>query len=242
MGQSVSARRDTAGLRRLIKASAIVIGAGLVVTGCSSVRIGSAAITTSQRITIATLNNRVTNLNEAARRYPGIVDLSAMQATQQTLTWLIRYQINDELARQNGITVTTAEAEAALAEIYASAEASAQAQGLRNVTPDLILAANGIPPDTSRRARPVSGHRDPVRQERRRRHDTHVVGGPGGRGRQARPRPVRGGQGPGDPRQPAVRADGLHPGAVPGRLRPVGGGSVARAVPGGLPSRTEPAC
>jgi len=136
-------------LRRLIKASAIVIGTGLVVAGCSTAKVGAAAIMTSQRITIATLNNQVTNLNEAAKRYPAIVSLSAMQATQQTLTWLIRYQINDELARQNGITITTAQAEAALAEIYASAKASAEAQGLTNVSLDLILAANGIPPDTS---------------------------------------------------------------------------------------------
>ena len=136
-------------LRRLIKASAIVIGTGLVVAGCSSAKIGAAAIMTSQRITISTLNNQVTNLNETAKRYPGIVSLSAMQATQQTLTWLIRYEINDELARQNGITITTAQAEAALAEIYASAKAQAEASGLTNVSLDLILAANGIPPDTS---------------------------------------------------------------------------------------------
>jgi len=136
-------------LRRLIKASAIVIATGLVVAGCSTAKIGAAAITTSERITIATLNNQVTNLNETAKRYPAIVTLSATQATQQTLTWLIRYQINDELARQNGITITTAQAEAALAEIYASAKASAESQGLTNVSLDLILAANGIPPDTS---------------------------------------------------------------------------------------------
>ena len=136
-------------LRRLIKASAIVIATGLVVAGCSTAKIGAAAITTSERITIATLNNQVTNLNETAKRYPAIVTLSATQATQQTLTWLIRYQINDELARQNGITITTAQAEAALAEIYASAKASAEAQGLTNVSHDLVLAANGIPPDTS---------------------------------------------------------------------------------------------
>jgi hypothetical protein len=136
-------------LRRLIKASAIVIGTGLVVAGCSSAKIGAAAIMTSQRITISTLNNQVTNLNETAKRYPSIINLSAMQATQQTLTWLIRYEINDELARQNGITITTAQAEAALAEIYASAKAQAEASGLTNVSLDLILAANGIPPDTS---------------------------------------------------------------------------------------------
>ena len=145
----MSVRRDIAVLRRLIKASTIVIGAGLVVTGCSSVKMGAAAITTSERITIATLNNQVTNLNQTVKRYSTLVTLNAMQETQQTLTWLIRYQINDELARQHGITVTTAQAEAALAEIYASAKASAQAQGVTNVTLDLILAANGIPPDTS---------------------------------------------------------------------------------------------
>jgi hypothetical protein len=142
-------RRDLAVLRRLIKASAIVIGAGLVVSGCSSLKVGAAAITTRERITIATLGTQVTNLNQTAKQYPGIVQLSSAQETQQTLTWLIRYQINDELAAQNGITVTTAQVEAALAEIYASAKASAESQGLTNVTLSLILAANGIPPDTS---------------------------------------------------------------------------------------------
>ena len=142
-------RRDVAVLRRLVKASAIVIAAGLAVTGCSSLKMGAAAITTSDRITIATLGTQVTNLNQTAKQYPGVVQLSATQETQQTLTWLIRYQINDELAAQNGITVTTAQTEAALAEIYASAKASAESQGLTNVTLDLVLAANGIPPDTS---------------------------------------------------------------------------------------------
>ena len=31
------------------------------------------------------------------------------------LSWLIRYQVDDELARQNGITVSAAQAQAALA-------------------------------------------------------------------------------------------------------------------------------
>jgi hypothetical protein len=144
-------RRDIAVLGRLIKASAIVIGVGLAVTSCSvpPVKMGAAAVLGGQRITIATLNTQVTNLSEAAKKYPGIVTLTATQQTQQTLTWLVRYQINDELARQHGITVTTEQVEAALAEIYASEEASAEEQGLTNVTPELILAASGIPPDTS---------------------------------------------------------------------------------------------
>ena len=81
--------------------------------------------------------------------YPGTIQMSSAQETQETLTWLVRFQINEELARQAGITVTPAQAEAALAEIYAAAKANAEAQGLTNVTLDLILAANGIPPNLS---------------------------------------------------------------------------------------------
>jgi hypothetical protein len=127
--------------------SVVALGAGLVVAGCSPVKAGSAAITGGQRITIATLDTEVTNLKQAAKHYPGTVQLSQAQATQQTLTWLVRFQINDELARQAGITVSTAQAQKALAEIYAAAKASAQAQGISNVSLDLILVANGIPPN-----------------------------------------------------------------------------------------------
>jgi hypothetical protein len=137
-------------LRRLVTASAIVIGVGLV-TGCAvtPVKLGSAAIVGNDRITIAALGTEVTNLNQAAKQYPRIVTLTPAQATQATLTWLIRYQINEEVARQAGITVTPAQAEAALQAAYASAKASAEQQGLTNVTLNLILAASGIPPDTS---------------------------------------------------------------------------------------------
>jgi hypothetical protein len=138
-------------LRRLIKASAIVIGVGLMATGCAvtPVKMGSAAIVGDQRISITTLGAQVANLSQAVKQYPGQVNLTASQQTQWTLTWLIRYQINEELARQNGITVTTAEAQAALTQVYATAITAAEQQGLTNVTPTLILAANGIPPDTA---------------------------------------------------------------------------------------------
>ena len=108
---------------------------------------GSAAITGDQRITQATLDTEVTSLSEAAKLYPGTVQLSPEQEVQQTLTWLVRFQINDELARQAGITVSTAQAQQALAQIYAAAKANAQAQGISNVTLKLILVANGIPPN-----------------------------------------------------------------------------------------------
>ena len=142
-------RRDMPVLRRLIKVSAVVLGAGLVVAGCAPVKMGAAALVGSQRITVATLNTEVTNLNEAAKQYPATVQLSPVQETQETLAWLIRFEVFDQLASQAGITVSTTQQETALAEIYASAKASAQQQGITDVTPELILAANGIPPNLS---------------------------------------------------------------------------------------------
>jgi hypothetical protein len=134
-------------LRRLIKASAIVAGIGLAVAACSPVKMGAAAIVGNQRITIAHLDSEVTNLSEAARPYPSIT-LTAAQQTQSTLTWLIRYQINEELARQAGITVSAAQAQSAFADAYNNAKAQYETQGRTNVTESFALAASGIPPDT----------------------------------------------------------------------------------------------
>ena len=129
--------------------SAAVIVAGLAVTvaGCGQVEMGAAAIVGSQRITIATLDTEVTNLSQAVRDYPSIINLSATQETQDTLTWLVRFQINEELARQQGITISTAQAQTGLADIYAAAQSEAEQEGLTNVTLNLIMAANGIPPN-----------------------------------------------------------------------------------------------
>jgi hypothetical protein len=134
-------------LRRLVKLSAVALGAGLVVTACGPVKVGSAAIVGNERITIATLDTEVTNLSQTAKLYPAIVQLTPVQLTQQTLTWLIRFKIDDELARRAGITVSTAQAQKALNAIYAQTKANAKAQGITNVPLSLFLAANGIPPD-----------------------------------------------------------------------------------------------
>ena len=127
--------------------------------------------------------------------------MSQAQETQETLSWLVRFQINEELARQAGITVTPAQAEAALAQIYAAAKASAQAQGLSNVTLDLILAANGIPPDLSAEVGRYQAIQDQfVRQANGGQIPTSTAGADGYHG-QARACLVRGGQVPDDPGQ-----------------------------------------
>jgi len=121
----------------------------LVVTACAPVKAGAAAITGNQRITIATLDTEVTNLSQTVKQYPALITLSPVQQTQGTLTWLVRFQINDQLALQQGITVSTAQAQAALLAIYAEAQSAAESQGLSNVSLDLVLASAGIPPNLS---------------------------------------------------------------------------------------------
>jgi Protein kinase domain/SurA N-terminal domain len=143
----------TAWIRRhrllVIALTGMVLAAAGVVSFVLAGSPDYAAIVGKQRITIATLDSEITNLSQAVKQYRSVVNLNATQETQSTLTWLVRYQINEELARQNGITVSAAQAQAALAAAYAAAKASAEQQGLTNVTVTLILAASGIPPNTS---------------------------------------------------------------------------------------------
>jgi hypothetical protein len=126
---------------------ALALVAGLCVTGCSPVKMGAAAIVGSQRITIANLDTETSKLSAAATAYPGIVSLSQQQITQETLAWLIRFKINEQLASQSGITVSTAQQQDALNLIFTEAKSQAQQSGISNVTWNLILVANGIAPN-----------------------------------------------------------------------------------------------
>ena len=199
--------------------SAVVLGAGLVLTACSSspVKFGSAAIVGDQRITMATLDTEVNNLSQAVERNKGTVQLSQEQQTQQTLTWLVRFKVQEELARQAGITVSKAQAEQALASIYAAAKSSAEAQGIPNATPRPHPGRQRDPAEPGRRGRPLPGHRRRVRQAGQRRAGAHQHGGADGRLGQAHQGTLRGGQGPEYPDQPAVRRAELRP--ARGRLR-----------------------
>jgi hypothetical protein len=127
--------------------SAAVIGTALVVTGCAPVQMGAAAIVGNQRITIANLDTEVTNLSQAASQYPGVVQLTATQETQEALSWLVRFEINEELAQQYGITISPAQGANGLKELFAAAQSQAESNGLTGVTLNEVMAANGIPPD-----------------------------------------------------------------------------------------------
>ena len=136
-------------LRRLIKVSAVVLGAGLVLAGCSPVKLGAAATVGSHRITIASLDTEVTDLSQAVKQYPASISLTQAQQTKLTLAWLVKFQVAEQLARQQNITVSSAQAQSALAQILAASQAEAAQQGESNVTLTLILASAGIPPNLS---------------------------------------------------------------------------------------------
>lgn len=136
-------------LRRLIKSSAVVLGVGLLAAGCSPVKFGAAATVGSQRITIATLDTEVTDLSQAVKQYPASISLTQEQQTQLTLAWLVKFKVAEQLARQQGITVSSGQAQTALAQILAASQAQAAQQGQSHVTLTLILASAGIPPNLS---------------------------------------------------------------------------------------------
>jgi hypothetical protein len=130
-------------LRKVLVAGALTLVAGLAVAGCAPVQLGAAAITGNQRVTIANLDTEAGHLATAAKLYPGAVSLSPQQITTETLGWLIRFKIADQLAKQSGITVTSADGEKALADVLAQA----QAQSGQSVSLQLLMVANGIAPN-----------------------------------------------------------------------------------------------
>jgi len=130
--------------RIAVKLAAAVAAAGLAVSGCSTNQLGAAALTGSSRISSATLTSEVANLNAAyeSDQAKGIKPQRAVgQETQQVLSWLILFRIYDQVAAQNQISVTPAQAEAQLALL--SKQASASSVTLT----EYVSAAGALPPD-----------------------------------------------------------------------------------------------
>ncbi len=203
-------------LRRLVKASAIVVGVGLAVAACAPVKMGAAAIVGNERITIATLDTEVTNLSQAAAQYPAAVNLTATQRTQATLTWLIRYQIFEEMARQAGHHGLDRPGPDGAEPGRHDGGSLGRAAGPDQRHPYPDPGRERHPAEHLGRARPVRGDRQPVPDDRQRRYrPCRGLGRPDRRGQQAQPGRVPGGQGPEHLRQPAVRAAGLQ--RLPGR-------------------------
>ena len=61
--------------RTPMKLAAVMLAAGITVAACGSVKMGAAAIITSQRISTTTLSAQVSNLNTAYQAYKSKVQL-----------------------------------------------------------------------------------------------------------------------------------------------------------------------
>ena len=127
--------------RRVAALGAVGLSACAVLAACSPVQAGSAAIVGNQRITVSSLDTQVSNWQTAAKPYGSAIQLPAGQApSQMVLSWLIRFAVMNQLAADNGISVTQAQAQAALSGL----NATAQQNGLKDATQ--LLIANGVPP------------------------------------------------------------------------------------------------
>jgi hypothetical protein len=128
------------------RTSVFVIAAAAAATcalsACGPVRIGAAAITGGERLTVTTLSDQVTNLENAYQAGRGTIQLQfpKSQAPQQVLSWLLRFQIRDELAARNHLVVTTGESQRALSML-------ARQTGQKGPAFVQLAVANGLAPD-----------------------------------------------------------------------------------------------
>jgi hypothetical protein len=119
---------------------AVTAAAGLAVAGCAPIKMGAAAIIGDNSVSITQLDAQAGLLTAAAKKYPPQGGLTQQQITQATLTWLIRFQISDKVAGQNGISPTQKELVALQKDL--AEEAGQQGESL-----DSFLVAAGIPPE-----------------------------------------------------------------------------------------------
>ncbi len=111
-----------------------------VLAACSPVQAGAAAVVGDQRITVSSLDTQVSNLQAAAKPYGTTLPITAAQMPAAVLSWLIRFQVMDEVAAANGINVTDSQAQAG----YNSLSAVASQNGFTSTAE--LLIANGVPP------------------------------------------------------------------------------------------------
>jgi len=129
-------------LRTPITVTAAALAAALALSACGTIRLGAAAVTSTSRISAATVAAEVGNLNDAYKADKAKVQLQfpAAQMPQVVLSWLLRFRVREQMAVRNGVTVTSAQVQQALATATAQAKQS-------GVTLTELAVANGVPPD-----------------------------------------------------------------------------------------------
>lgn len=139
-GRAVPAKKTSRGLAL----GAAGLGACTLIAACSPVQAGSAAIVGNQRITSSSLDQQVSNLQAAAKPYGSQITLTSAEQPRAVLTWLIRFSIMDQVAADNGISVTSAQSQAGLSVIKSEAASSASQQGFSSA--NALFIGNGISP------------------------------------------------------------------------------------------------
>ena len=105
---------------------------------------GSAAVLGDQRITVSSLDTQVANFNTAAAPYGSQVQLTSTEVPAAVLSWLIRFQIEDQVAASAWISVTQAQVQQGIASVNSQAQQAAAQNGL-NSAQSVFLNA-GISP------------------------------------------------------------------------------------------------
>jgi SurA N-terminal domain len=139
-GRAVPAKKT----RRGLALGAAGLGACTLIAACSPVQAGSAAIVGNQRITSSSLDQQVSNLQAASKPLGSQITLTAAEQPRAVLTWLIRFSIMNQVAADNGISVTQAQSQAGLSEIQSEAASSASQEGYSSAT--ALFLGNGISP------------------------------------------------------------------------------------------------
>lgn len=112
---------------------------------CGPLRMGAAAIVGTQRISTSTLSGDVADLKGAYQAHPAVqsnLQYTPAQMPRLVLTWLMRFRIISDVARHDGVRVTPAEAQGALA----SARKQAGQQAGTSVSSQEFALLAAIPP------------------------------------------------------------------------------------------------
>lgn len=132
---------------RTVTCAAAACAALIAVAGCGSgpVQMGAAATVGSQRITTATVSDDVAALNKTYRANPAVagqLQYKPAQMPQLVLTWLVRFQILDDVAHTKRIQVTPGDSQRGVA----AASQIFQQQTGQNISPNELALANAVPP------------------------------------------------------------------------------------------------
>lgn len=129
-------------LRTSITLTAAALAGVLMLSACGSVKLGAAAVSNNQRISAATVTAEVNNLNQAYLADKAKIQLqfAKSEMPQEVLSWLLRFQVREQMAQRYGVTVSQTQVQDALASIAAQAKQS-------GVTTRDLAVANGVPPD-----------------------------------------------------------------------------------------------